>query len=90
MSNLKNRLKKTAGANSQEVEAKLYKIIEDQLLVKMQQIGWENGTDGVMELIDGYMDSNFSISIDMVATAITSSIDDWALETEENFPNGAE
>lgn len=85
-----SRLMKTAGKNKQEVHAAICKVIEDQILIKIKEIGWKDGTDGILELVDAYMDADFSVNVEMIVEAITSSVEDWADATKENFPNGAE
>jgi hypothetical protein len=86
MSNLKNRLNKTASSNS--ILEALQNILENEISKKVDEIGWKEGTNGIIELVNANMDANYGIDIHQMANAMYEAIELWAEETQENFPNG--
>jgi hypothetical protein len=90
MSNLKKKLNKTAAINSEMVKAKLEQIVKEVIDKAAAGIGWEDGSDGVVELVDPIIQSEFGFDIAKMAEAICYSVEIWAEETKENYPNGAE
>ncbi len=87
MSNLKKRLNKTAD-NYEDIKMKIIKVVEEDIERQAKLIGWQDGSSGVVELVDNIIDSEFGFNISKIAEAIGYSTEIWAEETKENYPNG--
>jgi hypothetical protein len=87
MSSLKKRLNKTAG-DYEDIKSKIIKVVEEDIERQANIIGWEDGSSGVVELVNNIMDSEFGFDISKIAEAIGYSTEIWAEETKENYPNG--
>ena len=84
--NLKNKLQKTS--NTSEIRQRLYDIVNEAITKKAQEIGWTDGADGVLELVDEYLNIEFGYNIANIATKINGAIEQWAKDTKENYPEG--
>ena len=76
MSSLKKRLNKTAG-DYEDIKNKIIKVIEEDIERQANLIGWQDGSSGVVELVDNIMDSEFGFDISKIAEAIKSGSSGW-------------
>jgi len=89
MSNLKNRLKKTAGGS--EISTKIYEIFNEEMSKKLKEANWpEDEIDGCMDIAEANMREISGYGVDKFADAMASACEEWLKDTTENYPNGPE
>lgn len=81
MSRLKNKIKKTASLDMIDIETKVYLLIEDLLIEKAKEIGWNGDIEEATLIINSKLGSH---NMGAVAQTLFVALEDWA-EINEKY-----